>query len=328
MRKFMKSIDLTTLDELKKHFLDKLLPAITYDYVHQMPTMLKPLQDAGVNLNAISTHAGGNILQQAILRNHCFAYFLDLGLDPFAEDYSDLGWSTVHLAIIHSYNQSLRRLMGMAFTDHRFRGFLNKRKASVEFFLSRESAELQAAFRETQTIFYTYRSYHESAERAANLAPPDHLLAALHYFLAANQMKTEVADKEDDDYLKRFHLKKVVGDLRKAIEHYYQAILVRREIPAVLEELDQCLALSVRIIRTVEPDHPDIDWEIKLGDETFFEDWRVRLEALQKWREERRISFSSTSSDTSTSGVEVDVKPSGETEDEAVSLLGKEGLRC
>jgi len=173
-----------------------------------------------------------------------------------------------------------------------------------------------------------YNGFHDSAKRAESLIPSDHLLAALHYFLAANQMKTQVADAEDDDYLKRFHLKKVVGDLRKAIEHYYQAILVRREIPAVLEELDQCLALSVRIIRTVEPDHPDIDWEIKLGDETFFEDWRVRLEALQKWREERRISFSSTSSDTSTSGVEVDVKPSGETEDEAVSLLGKEGLRC
>jgi len=291
----MKSIDLTTLDELKKHFLDKLLPAITYDYVHQMPTMLKPLQDAGVNLNAISTHAGGNILQQAILRNHCFAYFLDLGLDPFAEDYSDLGWSTVHLAIIHSYNQSLRRLMGMAFTDHRFRGFLNKRKASVEFFLSRESAELQAAFRETQIIFYTYRGFHDSAETAEEYH--DHLIAALHYFLAAEQMKTEVADKEDDPYLKRFHLKKVVNDLRKATGHYYQEIIEREETLPALDEFDRYLALSAEIIDSVEPDHPDIDWEIKLGDEAFFADWRVQLEVLQKWREERRISFSSESSE-------------------------------
>ena len=317
----------TTFKSPYSTLIDRLYGKLVSDVIKDLPEALKPFKES--NLNALFVSTLGMPLLQACGGKHlrCLAYLLDLGLDPFILSRSKVGWSAVHEAITH-LSPIRHRLMGFAFIDTRFHGFTTGDGTTVENLLAELPEEEQAAFRETQTIFCTYRSYHDSAERAANLAPPDHLLAALHYFLAANQMKTQVADAEDDDYLKRFHLKKVVGDLRKAIEHYYQAILVRREIPAVLEELDQCLALSAEIIDSVEPDHPERDWEIKLGDETFFEDWRVQLGDLQKWREERRISFSSTSSDTSTSGVEVDVKPSGETEDEAVSLLGKEGLRC
>jgi len=324
----MHHADQRKIDEISKHIEEQLLPALVMDYVKEMPAMIKPLQEAKLDLNRICSKDGRTVLQYAITRHHCLAYLLDFGLDPFVLGDSKLGWSAVHYAIFGVYNLSQYRLMGFAFTAFQFPRLKTRDGMSVKTSLSRLSAEEQAAFRETQTIFCTYRSYHDSAERAANLAPPDHLLAALYYFLAASQMKTKVADEEDDDYLKRFHLKKVVGDLRKAIAHYHQAILKRKEVPAVLDELDRCLVLSEEMIRTVVLDNPEKDWEIKLGGEVFFADWRVQLEALQKWREERRISFSSTSSDTSTSGVEVDVKSSGETEDEAVSLLGQEGLRC
>ncbi len=324
----MRSINSKIMGEVS----DKLFLALTVDAIEEVPSIVHALKKEGVDLNTIREgDLGTSILQYAISHNHCFAYFLDLGLDPFAEDYSKLGYPTVHLATLYLRDQSFRWLMGMPFTDSRFPGFTMHDGTTVEVLLAKLSEEEQAAFRETQRIFYIYRGFHESAKAAANLESPDHLLAALYYFLAAQQMKTEIADKEDDDYLKRFHFKKVVQDLSEATTHYHQAILKNGETLTTLDEFNRCLALSAEIIGTAEvtgtvvPDNSAIYWEIKLGDEKFFETWREQLEALQKWRE-RRISFSSTSSGGSGGGTDaaetVDVEPIKETEDEITALLG------
>ena len=312
-------------NKLPSSLIDELYTALACDFVRDLPNALIPF--SGKDLDQVVNKIGNGILSFCDFRKKCFclAYFLDLGLNPFVLDHSGAGWSAVHLSIKYSHT-SLRYLMGMAFTDSRFPGFTMHDGTTVEDLLEKLSGEAQAAFRETQTIFYTYRSYHDFAETAEE--HHDYLIAALYYFLAASQMKTKVADEEDDFYLKRFHLKKVVGDLRKAIEHYYQAILEEGKTLGVLDEFDQCLALSAEIIDSVEPDHPERDWEIKLGDREFFDAWRKQLEALQKWCEERRISFSSASSETSGVSAE-DAKTSEEpirdTDDEKASLLDEAG---
>ena len=315
------------------HLQQQLFLALSDDAVEEIPSIIKPLIMVKIDLEIIYDEIGSNILASAVRlsKHRCLAYFLDLGLDPFKLDLTSMGWSAAHVSVMRLDNVSLRRLMGLTFADPKFLTFKRRDGTTVETYLSRKSAEEQSAFREIQTIFYTYRSFHDSAERAANLMPPNHLLAALHYFLAASQMKTEMADKEDDLYLKRFHLKKVVMNLQKAVEHYYQAILEEGKTLGVLDKFDQCLTLSAEIIDSVEPDNPDIDWEIKLGDREFFDDWHAQVEALQKWREERRISFSSTSSETSGVNAE-DTKTSEEfireTDAEIEPLLDKaDGLR-
>ncbi len=325
----MRTINLKEIMSIQCQLFRKL----TGDVVDEMPALLQPLIEANIDLNEVYNRARSGILESAIRlgKHYCLAYFLNLGLDPFKLDSTSIGWSAAHVSVMRLDNVSLRRLMGLTFADPKFLTFKRRDGTTVETYLSRKSAEEQSAFREIQTIFYTYRSFHDSAERAANLMPPNHLLAALHYFLAASQMKTEMADKEDDLYLKRFHLKKVVMNLQKAVEHYYQAILEEGKTLGVLDKFDQCLTLSAEIIDSVEPDNPDIDWEIKLGDREFFDDWHAQVEALQKWREERRISFSSTSSETSGVNAE-DTKTSEEfireTDAEIEPLLDKaDGLR-
>ena len=319
----MKSKNKTKIDDLQKYIEEELFPALTMNRVKKMPHLIKPLQEAMIDLNTLYNRVGRGILDCATLSHCCLAYFLDLGLDPFMLDSTSIGWSAIHVSIMRLEYASLRRLMGMAFTDSRFPGFTMHDGTTVEDLLEKLQEEAQAAFHETQTIFYTYRRFHDSAETAEE--HHDYLIAALYYFLAANQMKTEVVDKEEDDYLKRFHLKKVVGDLREAVEHYYQAILITREMPVILDEFNQCLTLSAEIIDSVEPDNPEMDWEIKLGNREFFDHWRIQLEALQEWQETRRTSFSSTSSGTSAGGVEVDIKPAEETDDESAALLGAGG---
>ena len=307
----------TTFKSPYSTLIDRLYGKLVSDVIKDLPEALKPFKES--NLNALFVSTLGMPLLQACGGKHlrCLAYLLDLGLDPFILSRSKVGWSAVHEAITH-LSPIRHRLMGFAFIDTRFHGFTTGDGTTVENLLAELPEEEQAAFRETQTIFCTYRSYHDSAERAANLAPPDHLLAALHYFLAANQMKTEVADKEDDAYLKRFHLKKVMGDLREAAEHYYQAILIANETPVMLDEFDRCLALSAKIIDFVEPDHPDIDWEIKLGNADTFRTWNEQLMLLQNWREEkRRESFSSTGSESSVAADDA------KKEDERTALLGE-----
>ena len=278
-------------------WIKKTFGILIRDAIEELPKVLNYFPD--IDLNTIIDESGNGMLSVCSWawtgQSHCLAYLLDKGLDPFVLDQSEWGPAAVHIAILFLDKPYIKRLMGFAFTDTRFHGFKTRDRTTVETYLSRKSAEEQSAFREIQTIFYIYRGFHDSAETAEEYH--DHLIAALHYFLAAEQMKTEVADKEDDPYLKRFHLKKVVNDLRKATGHYYQEIIEREETLPALDEFDRYLALSAEIIDSVEPDHPDIDWEIKLGDEAFFADWRVQLEVLQKWREERRISFSSESSE-------------------------------
>jgi len=321
-------MDKTKIAELQRHIEKELFPILAMDRVRKMPTIIQPLIEIKVDLNTIYDQAGSSILECAISldKYYCLAYFLDLGLDPFRLDATSIGWSAIHEAMRHSYNSTGYRLMGFVFSDPRFFGFRTRHGITVEDYLSRHTLETQIAFQNVQAIFRDYRSYHDSAETAEE--HHDYLIAALYYFLAASQIKTKVADEEDDFYLKRFHLKKVVGDLRKALEHYYPAILEEGKTLGVLDEFDQCLALSAEIIDSVEPDHPERDWEIKLGDREFFDAWRKQLEALQKWCEERRISFSSASSETSGVSAE-DAKTSEEpirdTDDEKASLLDEAG---
>ena len=312
----------TTFKSPYSTLIDRLYGKLVSDVIKDLPEALKPFKES--NLNALFVSTLGMPLLQACGGKHlrCLAYLLDLGLDPFILSRSKVGWSAVHEAITH-LSPIRHRLMGFAFIDTRFHGFTTGDGTTVENLLAELPEEEQAAFRETQTIFCTYRSYHDSAERAANLAPPDHLLAALYYFLAASQMKTKVADEEDDDYLKRFHLKKVVGDLRKAIAHYHQAILVEGKIPDTASEFNVCLILSEKMIGTIELDHPDIDWEIKLGDADTFRLWNEQLMLLQNWQEERRIGFSSTGSGSSAT------EDNAGKADERTALLGEStGLRC
>src|SRR3989339_298173 len=325
----MRTINLKEIMSIQCQLFRKL----TGDVVDEMPALLQPLIEANIDLNEVYNRARSGILESAIRlgKHYCLAYFLNLGLDPFKLDSTSIGWSAAHVSVMRLDNVSLRRLMGLTFADPKFLTFKRRNGTSVKDYFLKAPKTAQAAFCETQTIFYAYRDFHEAAEEAENCTPPNHLLAALNYFFAAKRMKTEVADKEDDAYLKRFHLKKVVMNLQKAVEHYYQAILEEGKTLGVLDKFDQCLTLSAEIIDSVEPDNPDIDWEIKLGDREFFDDWHAQVEALQKWREERRISFSSTSSETSGVNAE-DTKTSEEfireTDAEIEPLLDKaDGLR-
>jgi len=311
-----------------RHLLiKKLFGILRRDIIEELPKTLSHFAD--IDLNIITDYRGNGMLSVCSWawtgQSHCLAYLLDKGLDPFVLDQSAWGPAAIHISVMHSRRASLRRLMGFAFADPRFTGFKARDGIAIEENILKLLAEDQTALREIQTIFYTYRGYHASAETAANLTPPDHLLAALHYFLAASQMKKEVADKEEDLYLKRFHLKKVVNDLEKSITHYHQTIIKNEETSTALDGLDQCLTLSAEIVDSVEPDNPEMDWEIKLGNREFFDHWRIQLEALQEWQETRRTSFSSTSSGTSAGGVEVDIKPAEETDDESAALLGAGG---
>src|SRR3989339_192605 len=319
----MRTINLKEIMSIQCQLFRKL----TGDVVDEMPALLQPLIEANIDLNEVYNRARSGILESAIRlgKHYCLAYFLNLGLDPFKLDSTSIGWSAAHVSVMRLDNVSLRRLMGLTFADPKFLTFKRRNGTSVKDYFLKAPKTAQAAFCETQTIFYAYRDFHEAAEEAENCTPPNHLLAALNYFFAAKRMKTEVADKEDDAYLKRFHLKKVVMNLQKAVEHYYQAILEEGKTLGVLDKFDQCLTLSAEIIDSVEPDNPDIDWEIKLGDREFFDAWREQLEALQKWQETRRTSFSSTNSGGSGGGSDaaeaVDIEPTEETEDETTFLL-------
>jgi len=307
-----------SIDELRRHIEDTLFTSLVMDRICKMPVVIKLLTEAGIDLNSVYSE-NRSILQCAIssISYRCLAYFLDLGLDPFMRDISDMRWSAAHMAAIYlsDRNIALARLMGFVFVDPQF--------FSLKNYLGKPPSSCLAApvklsiFEKIRNIFLAYVGFHNSAERAANLTPPDHLLAALYYFLAAEQMKTKVADEEDDFYLKRFHLKKVVGDLREAIAHYHQAILVEGKIPDTVSEFNACLILSEEMIRTVAPDNPERNWEIKLGDAETFRLWNEQLMLLQNWLEERRTSFSSTGSGSS--AAEDDAKKV----DERTALLGE-----
>ncbi len=298
-------------------WIKKTFGILIRDAIEELPKVLNYFPD--IDLNTIIDESGNGMLSVCSWawtgQSHCLAYLLDKGLDPFVLDQSEWGPAAVHIAILFLDKPYIKRLMGFAFTDTRFHGFKTRDRTTVETYLSRKSAEEQSAFREIQTIFYIYRGFHDSAETAKE--DYDHLLAALYYFLAAEQMKTKVADEEDDFYLKRFHLKKVVGDLREAIAHYHQAILVEGKIPDTVSEFNACLILSEEMIRTVAPDNPERNWEIKLGDAETFRLWNEQLMLLQNWLEERRTSFSSTGSGSS--AAEDDAKKV----DERTALLGE-----
>src|SRR3989339_1716134 len=307
------------------HLQQQLFLALSDDAVEEIPSIIKPLIMVKIDLEIIYDEIGSNILASAVRlsKHRCLAYFLDLGLDPFKLDLTSMGWSAAHVSVMRLDNVSLRRLMGLTFADPKFLTFKRRNGTSVKDYFLKAPKTAQAAFCETQTIFYAYRDFHEAAEEAENCTPPNHLLAALNYFFAAKRMKTEVADKEDDAYLKRFHLKKVVMNLQKAVEHYYQAILVEGKIPDTASEFNVCLILSEKMIGTIELDHPDIDWEIKLGDADTFRLWNEQLMLLQNWQEERRIGFSSTGSGSSAT------EDNAGKADERTALLGEStGLRC
>jgi len=309
--------------ELKRIIRNDLFCTLTcgsVNSVKKIPAIVKSLKEARVNLDTVYVDETSILKRTISARNYrCLAYFLDLGLDPFKLDTSEVGWSAAHETVIYlACKPALIRLMGFVFADPRFFSLENHLGKSPSVYLSEHKLEDREAVEEMRAIFIGYNGFHDSAKRAESLIPSDHLLAALHYFLAANQMKTEVADKEDDAYLKRFHLKKVMGDLREAAEHYYQAILIANETPVMLDEFDRCLALSAKIIDFVEPDHPDIDWEIKLGNADTFRTWNEQLMLLQNWREEkRRESFSSTGSESSVAADDA------KKEDERTALLGE-----
>src|SRR3989339_2176133 len=317
----MRTINLKEIMSIQCQLFRKL----TGDVVDEMPALLQPLIEANIDLNEVYNRARSGILESAIRlgKHYCLAYFLNLGLDPFKLDSTSIGWSAAHVSVMRLDNVSLRRLMGLTFADPKFLTFKRRNGTSVKDYFLKAPKTAQAAFCETQTIFYAYRDFHEAAEEAENCTPPNHLLAALNYFFAAKRMKTEVADKEDDPYLKRFHLKKVVMNLQKAVEHYYQAILVEGKIPDTASEFNVCLILSEKMIGTIELDHPDIDWEIKLGDADTFRLWNEQLMLLQNWQEERRIGFSSTGSGSSAT------EDNAGKADERTALLGEStGLRC
>src|SRR3989339_135953 len=211
------------LERIKRIIRDNLFPALDDDSIKTIPAIVKQLKEARVNLDTVSSNET-NILGCVVFSKpyRCLAYFLDLGLDPFRLDNSEVGWSAAHTAAIwlHACKPALIRLMGFVFADPRFFSLENHLGKSPSVYLSEHKLEDREAVEEMRAIFIGYNGFHDSAKRAESLIPSDHLLAALHYFLAANQMKTQVADAEDDAYLKRFHLKKVMGDLREAAEHY------------------------------------------------------------------------------------------------------------